>query len=34
MLVEQTPRGDEMFMAMAHRHSRHILDLDAPALLG
>ena len=33
MLVEQTPRGDEMFMAMAHRHSRHILDLDAPALL-
>ena len=34
MLVEQTERGDEMFMAMAHRHSRHILDLDAPALLG
>ena len=33
MLVEQTERGDEMFMAMAHRHSRHVLDLDAPALL-
>ena len=33
MLVEQTDRGDEMFMAMAHRHARHALDLDAPALL-
>ncbi len=33
MLVEQTERGDEMFMAMAHRHARHALDLDAPALL-
>lgn len=33
MLVEQTPRGDDMFMAMAHRHARHALDLDAPALL-
>jgi aminoglycoside/choline kinase family phosphotransferase len=33
MLVEQTKRGDEMFMAMAHRHARHALDLDAPALL-
>lgn len=34
MLVEQTERGDDMFMTMAHRHARHALDLDAPALLG
>jgi len=33
MLVERTDRGDEMFLTMAHRHSRHALDLDAPALL-
>ena len=33
MLVERTARGDAMFMAMAHRHARHALDLDAPALL-
>jgi aminoglycoside/choline kinase family phosphotransferase len=33
MLVEQTERGDDMFMTMAHRHARHALDLDAPALL-
>lgn len=33
MLVERTERGDDMFMTMAHRHSRHVLDLDAPALL-
>jgi aminoglycoside phosphotransferase (APT) family kinase protein len=33
MLVERTERGDDMFMAMAHRHARHALDLDAPALL-
>jgi hypothetical protein len=33
MLVERTERGDEMFMAMAHRHARHALDLDAPAVL-
>ena len=33
MLVERTERGDEMFMTMAHRHARHALDLDAPALL-
>jgi aminoglycoside phosphotransferase (APT) family kinase protein len=33
MLVEQTERGDEMFMTMAHRHATHALDLDAPALL-
>ena len=33
MLVEQTPRGDDMFMAMANRHGRHALDLDAEALI-
>jgi aminoglycoside/choline kinase family phosphotransferase len=29
MLVERTPRGDQMFLTMADRHSRHALDLDA-----
>jgi hypothetical protein len=29
MLVEQTDRGDQMFMVMAERHARHALDLDA-----
>jgi hypothetical protein len=33
MLVEQTARGDDMFMAMANRHGRHALDLDAEALI-
>ena len=33
MLVEQTPRGDDMFMAMASRHAEHALDLDAEDLL-
>jgi Phosphotransferase enzyme family len=33
MLVEQTDRGDDMFMAMANRHGRHALDLDAEALI-
>ena len=33
MLVERTERGDEMFMAMAHRHARHALDLDAAAAI-
>jgi hypothetical protein len=33
MLVERTERGDEMFMAMAHRHARHALDLGADELL-
>jgi aminoglycoside phosphotransferase (APT) family kinase protein len=33
MLVEQTDRGDDMFMAMANRHGRHALDLEAEALL-
>jgi hypothetical protein len=33
MLVEQTPRGDEMFMTMARRHGAHILDLEAEDVL-
>jgi hypothetical protein len=33
MLVERTERGDDMFMVMAHRHARHVLDLDAIRLL-
>jgi Phosphotransferase enzyme family len=33
MFVQQTARGDEMFTAMANRHARHALDLDALALL-
>jgi Ecdysteroid kinase-like family len=34
MVVQQTERGDEMFAAMASRHARHALDLDALALVG
>jgi len=33
MLVVQTERGDEMFTAMARRHSQHALDLDAAEFL-
>jgi Phosphotransferase enzyme family len=33
MLVERTPRGDEMFMTMARRHGAHILDLEAEDVL-
>lgn len=33
MLVEQTERGDQMFLAMASRHAQHALDLDAVDLL-
>jgi hypothetical protein len=33
MMVERTDRGDEMFLTMASRHSHHILDHDAIALL-
>ncbi len=33
MLVEQTERGDEMFMAMTHRHVQQILWLDALSFL-
>jgi aminoglycoside/choline kinase family phosphotransferase len=29
MLVEQTDRGDRMFLTMADRHARHALDLGA-----
>lgn len=33
MLVEQTPRGDEMFLTMLHRHADQVRRLDATALL-
>jgi hypothetical protein len=33
MMVVRTERGDEMFLAMAHRHARHALDLGAEELL-
>ncbi len=33
MMVQQTERGDEMFVAMASRHARHALDLGAGELL-
>lgn len=33
MMVERTDRGDAMFLAMADRHARHALDLDADQLL-
>ena len=33
MMVQQTERGDEMFIAMARRHSRHALDLGADEFL-
>ncbi len=33
MIVERTPRGDDMFMAMATRHAAHIIDLEADRLL-
>lgn len=33
MLVEQTERGDHMFMTMAERHTEQILDLDSEAVL-
>ena len=33
MLVERTARGDEMFLTMAARHSRHVLDLGAADLI-
>jgi hypothetical protein len=34
MVVQQTARGDDMFAAMASRHARHALDLDALTLVG
>ncbi len=33
MLVEQTDRGDEMFMVMLRRHCQHVLDTDALSTL-
>ena len=33
MLVAQTDRGDDMFVAMAQRHGRHVLDLESEAVL-
>ena len=33
MLVERTDRGDQMFLTMAARHSRHALDLDAAEVI-
>jgi hypothetical protein len=33
MIVQQTPRGDEMFLTMARRHARHALDLGATEFL-
>ncbi len=33
MMVEQTERGDEMFMTMARRHGTHVLDLESESLL-
>src|SRR3712207_7016706 len=33
MLVQQTERGDDMFMATFARHCQHVLDLDALATL-
>ena len=32
-IVVQTERGDDMFVAMAQRHGRHALDLEAQRLL-
>ena len=33
MIVVQTPRGDDMFMAMTARHAQQILDLESESLL-
>ena len=33
MMVERTPRGDDMFVAMASRHAAQMCDLDSLALL-
>lgn len=32
-LVQQTERGDAMFVAMARRHARHALDLGSAEFL-
>ncbi|MGW4365868.1 phosphotransferase [Nocardia takedensis] len=33
VIVERTPRGDELFMTTLRRHCAHVLDTDALALL-
>jgi hypothetical protein len=33
MIVVQTPRGDDMFMAMASRHAQQVIDLASESLL-
>ncbi len=33
ILVEQTPRGDDMFMLMAMRHGQQAIDLNSAATL-
>ncbi len=33
MIVQQTERGDQMFLTMADRHSQHALDLGAGEFL-
>jgi len=33
MIVQETARGNEMFLAMASRHGRHALDLEAEEFL-
>jgi len=33
VLVQQTERGDQMFLTMAQRHSQHALDLGATEFL-
>jgi hypothetical protein len=34
MMVARTERGDDMFLAMAHRHAAHVEDMEALSLLG
>ena len=33
MIVEETARGNEMFITMARRHARHALDLGGDEFL-
>jgi hypothetical protein len=33
MIVVQTPRGDDMFMAMASRHAQQVIDLASESIL-
>lgn len=33
VIVQETPRGNEMFTAMAKRHARHALDLGSAEFL-